>query len=470
MHAGSLSRRTFVQTVGMAAGYVLLNPRTAKGAMHGAQSVAEPDVRLEIGPFVLEASPKHRIRTVAYNGQVPGPLLRMRQGRTLTIEVKNSSDAPEIVHWHGLTLPSDVDGAMEEGSPMIAPGATARVSFAADPPGFRWFHTHTFAGRNLNRGQYTGLHGFLMVEPRAGAGGGYDREFFLALHDWNGHMEGSDDGFMSPAYDVSTINGKMLGAGEPLKVKQGERVLLHILNSSPTEVHWVALAGHRFRVVALDGNAVPQVKEVEMLRLAPAERVSAEVEMSAPGVWVLGEVRRHVQAAGMGIVVEYAGATGKPVWNQPEELVWDYGRFAETGEPGRRDEAAMHGAQGGPVQRIELTFDSKFQGHGAEELWRINGKSYPKTDEPVLKQGQRYRLAMQNLSMDDHPIHLHRHTFELKSLEGQAMAGVMKDVVLVKARTTAEVEFVAGNPGRTLFHCHQQDHMDRGFMMVFRYG
>jgi FtsP/CotA-like multicopper oxidase with cupredoxin domain len=451
MHAGSLSRRTFVQTVGMA----LLSRQIA--------GTAEPDIRLEIAPFVLEASPKHRIRTVAYNGQVPGPLLRMRQGRTLTIEVKNSSDAPEIVHWHGLTLPSDVDGAMEEGSPMIAPGATARVSFAADPPGFRWFHTHTFAGRNLNRGQYTGLHGFLMVEPRAGAGGGYYREFFLALHDWNGHMEGSDDGFMSPAYDVSTINGKMLGAGEPLKVKQGERVLLHILNSSPTEVHWVALAGHRFRVVALDGNAVPQPKEVEMLRLAPAERVSAEVEMSAPGVWVLGEVRRHVQAAGMGIVVEYAGATGKPVWNQPEELVWDYANFAGAG-------AGAGAADGGQAQRIELKFDSKFEGHGAEELWRINGKSYPKTDEPVLKQGQRYRLAMQNLSMDDHPIHLHRHTFELKSLEGQAMAGVMKDVVLVKAKTTAEVEFVAGNPGRTLFHCHQQDHMDRGFMMVLRYG
>ncbi len=100
----------------------------------------------------------------------------------------------------------------------------------------------------------------------------------------------------------------------------------------------------------------------------------------------------------------------------------------------------------------------------------INGKSYPKTDEPVLERGGRYRLVLKNLSMDDHPLHLHRHTFEVKSLEGMAMAGLMKDVVLVKAKTTAEVEFVAAHPGRTLFHCHQQDHMDRGFMMVFRYG
>jgi FtsP/CotA-like multicopper oxidase with cupredoxin domain len=471
MHGSRLSRRRFVQTAGLAAGSVLLHPRNAQAGLQGVPpDVGEPDLRLEIAPFTLEASPRHRIRTVAYNGQIPGPLLRMRQGRVQSIEVKNSTGEPEIVHWHGLFLPSEVDGAMEEGSPMIAAGATARMSFAPDPPGFRWFHTHVFAGKNLNRGQYTGLHGFLMVDPREGAPGGYDREFFLALHDWNGHFEGSDDGFMSPAYDVSTINGKMLGNGEPLQVKAGERVLLHVLNSSPTEVHWVALAGHRLRVVALDGNAVPRPQVVEMLRLAPAERVSVEVEMNKPGVWVLGEVRKHVHAAGMGIVVEYAGAKGKPVWNQPEELAWDYGKFAGSGEPTHRDEAAMHGAQGGQAQRIELAFESKFQGHGAEELWMINGKSYPKTDEPVLERGGRYRLVLKNLSMDDHPLHLHRHTFEVKSLEGMAMAGLMKDVVLVKAKTTAEVEFVAAHPGRTLFHCHQQDHMDRGFMMVFRYG
>ena len=87
----------------------------------------------------------------------------------------------------------------------------------------------------------------------------------------------------------------------------------------------------------------------------------------------------------------------------------------------------------------------------------------------VLTQGRRYRLMLKNLSMDDHPLHLHRHTMEVKSVDGTEMRGLMKDVVLVKARTTAEVEFVADHPGRTLFHCHQQDHMDRGFMMVFRY-
>jgi FtsP/CotA-like multicopper oxidase with cupredoxin domain len=164
----------------------------------------------------------------------------------------------------------------------------------------------------------------------------------------------------------------------------------------------------------------------------------------------------------MGIIIEYGGASGKPVWTQPESLIWNYRQFAAPEETQ---------TSGDEPTRIELVFDSRFQGHGNEELWRINGKSYPHTDEPSLKAGQRYRLVMKNESMDDHPMHLHRHTFEIRQMDGSPeIRRLRKDVVLVPAKTTAEVEFLANNPGRTLFHCHQQDHMDRGFMMVFRYA
>ncbi len=447
-----LTRRAFGKLSALTTAAELLRPARA--------AAAPPDFILEIAPCLLEVSPKHKIQTVAYNGQIPGPLFRMREGRAVTVEIRNRSADPEVVHWHGLFLPSDIDGATEEGTPLIAPGASTRYSFTPEPAGFRWYHTHTFAGKNLRKAQYGGQHGFLMVD-RAGDPGRFDQEIFLALHDWEGRDMTSDDGSMNPVYDVSTINGKMLGFGEPLRVKQGQRALLHILNSSPTEVHWVALTGHRFQVLALDGNPVPTPQTVDMLRLAPAERVDALVEMNAPGVWVLGEVRKHVQAAGMGIVIEYAGATGKPIWNQPEALVWNYHPFASS-----------HPAQASAdATRIELVFDSKFQGHGNEELWRINGQSYPHTAEPVLTQGQRYRLVLKNESMDDHPMHLHRHQFEVRTVDGSPeMSGLIKDVVLVPTRTTAEIEFTASHPGRTLFHCHQQNHMDRGFMMVFKYA
>ena len=423
------------------------------------------DVNLEIAPYTLEPGGKKRIQTIAYNGQVPGPLLRLRQGREVSVAITNRTSEPEVVHWHGLTLPSEIDGAMEEGTPMIAPGATTRFRMTPDPAGFRWYHTHTFAGKDLRKAQYGGQHGFLLIEP-ANDPGRYDQEIFLALHDWEGRDMASDDGSMNPTYEISTINGKMLGSGDPIKVKQGQHVLLHLLNSSPTEVHWIALAGHRFQVVALDGNDVPKPQTVDQLRLAPAERVSAQVEMNAPGTWVLGEIRKHVQAAGMGIVFEYEGAAStKPKWNQPTELVWNYHQFAATSTDATT------------ATPITLSFTSKFLGHGSEEQWLINGKSYPQTDEPVLERGKRYRLILKNDSMDDHPLHLHRHRFEVRRVSPDSgkgavsnLSGLLKDVLLVPSKTTAEVEFTADNPGRTLFHCHQQNHMDRGFMMVFRYA
>lgn len=445
-----VSRRELLKLSGM----------TVASAALGGQvpQIARADYSIDIAAYVLEAGPRRNIKTIAYNSQIPGPLLRLREDQPVTIDVTNHTAGSEVVHWHGLFLPAQVDGAIEEGTPAIPAGGQARYTFTPRPGGFRWYHTHTFAGRDLHKGQYTGQHGFLVVEPRDHPGR-YDQEIFLALHDWGSELLASADGSMDPAYEVSTINGRVLGFGEPLRVKTGQRVLFQILNSSPTEVHWLALAGHSFKVIALDGNEVPQPQMVPMIRLAPAERVSALVEMNHPGAWVLGEVRKHIMAAGMGIAVEYAGSSGKPRWEQPDSLSWDYSQFAATG-PASPSEAIT----------LPLVFASKFAGHGAMDRWTINGKSFPETAGPVLTAGQRYRLSFINHSTNDHPVHLHRHSFELRRLPGHPeIHGIVKDTVLVDAHTVVEVEFTANNPGPTLFHCHQQNHMDAGFMMLLHY-
>jgi len=114
------------------------------------------------------------------------------------------------------------------------------------------------------------------------------------------------------------------------------------------------------------------------------------------------------------------------------------------------------------------------------EAWTINGKSYPDCSIAPLQGGRRYRLQLINRSADDHPIHLHRHSFELRALgvpiggrakaAAQEIRGIIKDVVLVDAGTQTDIEFTANHPGATLFHCHQQDHMDLGFMMLIQYA
>ncbi|HEY6412100.1 MAG TPA: multicopper oxidase family protein [Edaphobacter sp.] len=444
-----MTRRQMVGLSGMA----------VAGAALAGRAEGAADYSIEIAPCALEIAPRKVIKTTAYNGKAPGPLLRLKEGRPVMIDVSNRTGAEEMLHWHGLFLPSDVDGAMEQGTPPLIAGGSRRFAFTPRPSGLRWYHSHVFAGKDLGRGLYSGQHGFLYVEPKTDAGR-YDREEFVALQDWSGHLMASDDGSMNVGYEVSTINGKVLGFGEPIRVKQGERLMLHLLNASATDVHWITMAGHVFEVVALDGNAVPRPAKIPMLRLSPAERVSVVVTMDNPGVWVMGEVRKSVMRAGMGIVVEYAGSAGQPVWQQPNDLLWDYVQFGEEGEV-QKDETA--------VTEIPLVFESKFAGHGAMDKWMINGRSYPKTESPVLKEGQRYRLAMENKSLDDHPVHLHRHSFELKRLDKSSTHGIVKDTVLVKAGTKVDVEFTANDPGLSLFHCHQQDHMDMGFMMLFRY-
>ncbi|WP_246374416.1 multicopper oxidase domain-containing protein [Gluconacetobacter tumulicola] len=117
------------------------------------------DHTLRIAPGLVELTPDRIISTTLYNDQFPGPLLRLTAGKRVVIDIFNDTDTPELVHWHGQMIPSDVDGAAEEGTPIIPPHGMRRVAFLPRPAGFRFYHTHVTAGGDLNRGTYTGQVG-----------------------------------------------------------------------------------------------------------------------------------------------------------------------------------------------------------------------------------------------------------------------------------------------------------------------
>ena len=170
---------------------------------------------------------------------MPGPLLRFREGQPVTIDVTNNTGIEDIVHWHGLYLPALADGAMEEGSPMIAPGGTQRSSFTAKPSGTRWYHSHNVAGTDLTRSLYSGMYGFFVIDP-ASDPGRYDQEILLAAHHWEPRWVSMQDIRKGPPpdnglevlYGSASLNDKMLGHGEPIRVRQGQRVLFRLLNAS----------------------------------------------------------------------------------------------------------------------------------------------------------------------------------------------------------------------------------------------
>ena len=118
-----------------------------------------------------------------------------------------------------------------------------------------------------------------------------------------------------------------------------------------------------------------------------------------------------------------------------------------------------------PGARIPIVIEPGQNGN----LWALNGKSYPETDRIRLRGGARNRLVFDNRGTMDHPVHLHRHSFELVRLNGKPVSGIVKDVVLVPAHQTVEADVIANNPGPSLFHCHQQFHMDFGFMALMTY-
>src|ERR1700744_741727 len=177
-----MNRREFIAKSAAAAAF-----NASSSVKPGLLAQASADVRLEIAPLKMEIAPGKHVETVAYNGQVPGPLIRWPEGKPITIDVSNRSDVQEIVHWHGLWIPSLQDGAMEEGSPMIPVGGSQRYSFTPMPAGLRWYHTHTAAEHNFKRAAYTGQFGCFYIEPK-NEPGAYDQEIFLTLHDWNGYM------------------------------------------------------------------------------------------------------------------------------------------------------------------------------------------------------------------------------------------------------------------------------------------
>jgi FtsP/CotA-like multicopper oxidase with cupredoxin domain len=485
------TRREFLRTTGLAAGLLLFSPKN----IFATEAEPTPDYTVRIKAAPIEIAPNEILSTITYNGQFPGPLIRFREGREVTVDIFNETDTPEQLHWHGQIVSTDVDGAAEEGTPYIPAHGHRRIRFTPKPSGLRFYHTHNRAGADLSAGQYSGQVGPVYIEPKENPGR-YDREVFLVLKEFEPTLSRGGDmpqDFLSPSttdkvlketgessmkaslakgmphgyevgYKFFTINGRILGHGEPIRVKRGERVLFHILNGSATEIRSLALPGHTFEVIALDGNPVPNPVHVPVLWLGTAERISAIVEMNHPGVWIMGDLADDDRRHGMGIVVEYANRSGKAQWIAPPPFRWSYARFAKPGA-----------SAPAPDETFEMVFAKDNAAEDGFNRWTINEVAYPMSNQIApasfhLKQGKRYRLRMRNASDDIHPVHLHRHSFELTNLAGTPTGGVMKDVVMLGGYQQLEIDFVANNPGLTLFHCHQQLHMDFGFMTLFDYA
>jgi FtsP/CotA-like multicopper oxidase with cupredoxin domain len=465
-----MTRRGFLgalaaSTAGLAIPRALAASRTLRGA--------EVALRIESGR--IEIAPGRYIDTTFYNGDLDCGVLRLPSRLPVSMTVWNRTGGEEFVHWHGMSVPVEMDGTYEEGSTAVASEQTMRYVLPAQRQSFCYVHSHAMTEHSLEGGPYSGQYLPVVIGDSHRVGLAVDQEVFLTSHEWlpqyvnrdgmeraaeamhhlrvddesEEQEEGAGEGGWEIEYKAATLNGKVLGAAEPVRVKAGERILFHVLNASATEPLSLHLPGHRFHVVALDGYSVPRPASVEVLCLGVGERASVVVVMDTPGIWVLGAVDDDVRGKGLGVVVEYASAMGKPLWSAPYKPAetCDYRMFATP---------AVVSA---PQKNLSFRLERRPLNHHGFEQWAMVADNENHAD---LRQGERVRIHLQNVTDEAHPMHLHRYGFELVRYRGHAMRGLKKDTVVVPPYAAVELDVTPGQPGAALFHCHNQMHMDCG--------
>ena len=460
-------------------------------------AAAAADVRemlLETRQVKWELAPGKSIDAMAYNGRIPGPEIRVKEGERVRVVLKNSLGEPTTIHWHGVDVPNSMDGVPGITQQPVPPGGTFVYEFEARPAGTRWYHTHFQEHRQMD----LGLVAPLIIEPAGPEPFRFDREYTLVLDDWatgtgpalpstregvaggrgemGGMMSGMRGGMMGrgmggmmgggsqnmPTYDTMTINGKAYPATEPLRVRKGERVRLRLINASADHTHVMRLSGHPLRVTHTDGNPLVEAVAVDAVPIAPSERYDVLLNADRPGAWWLHCTQPGHAAAGERVLVTYDGREARKPEAVTEGIaglhLWHY-----TLGQGRD----VLPAASGTVRSFSQALSGGMMGSDA---WTINGKQYPSTDPIAVKRGERVRVRLGNMSMEAHPMHLHGQSFAVVAVNGQRLAHpLVKDSVDVEAHMGAvDIEFAAHNPGDWFFHCHKPMHMEGGMITLVK--
>lgn len=420
---------------------------------------------------------------LAFNGAVPGNVLRVTHGQRVRVLFRNRTGKPSTIHWHGMILPNAMDGVENVTQAPVPNGGSFTYEFTPNPPGTRWYHDH------IAPGAMSGLFGMFIVEDPGDERA--DAEFALVFHDVPrmktvaAAMQGTSSAPMtdpigSPemqqmrmsdtmgdevAYQAHCVNGKAYPQTKPLVVKVGDRVRLRVLNANPTQTRYVRLAGHRLRVTHADGNLLPSPVEVDALRIGVGERYDAWFEVTRPGAWLLQGLSSDPLAFEQAVVVHTAGMENAAPQGNPQSLAGvEYFTYENAGGTARS-------SQGAPAsQNVSFVLGG---GERGSPQWTINGKTWPDTPKIHARRGERIAVRFTNKSEMDHPMHLHGHVFNLTEVNGTFLARpIPKDTALVSAHGgTLTMDFAATSPpGRWLLHCHNDIHMMDGMVteVVYR--
>lgn len=442
-----------------------------------ALALTPPAARAQSTPRILRAAPSRQslvgerypaTAVWAYDGKVPGPVLRYRQGERLRIAVENALDAETTVHFHGIRLPNAMDGVPHLTQPPIARnGGKFLYEFDLPDAGTYWYHPHLGSPEQVARG----LYGALVVEEADPPG--VDRDLVWVLSDWRLDREARNVEDFGAFMDAShagrignsvTVNGALR---ESFEVHAGERIRLRLINASNARIYGLRFDGHGPWVIALDGHPTEPHQPLEnRIVLGPAQRADLILDCSGAqgrSYPIIDDFYRRRAYRLMDVRYSEAPAIARATPPVPR-LAPNPVAHPEPGEAERHRVVFGGGMMGAmPSQR-------EHRG----QFWTVNGRPVPEHDHRhppllTLARGRSYVLELVNDTSWHHPIHLHGHVFRVLSRQGTPNPRAeWGDTVLLDADSRAEIAFVADNPGDWMFHCHVLEHQATGMMAVLR--
>jgi FtsP/CotA-like multicopper oxidase with cupredoxin domain len=458
-------------------------PRST-GEVRRDSYVPRPDAasyRFSVGATTLDPDLKKPVAGITVNGRFPGPEIRVKEGSMLRVEVRNAlKDEPTAIHWHGLLVPAGMDGVPDVANYPIPQGRTYVYEYPIRQSGTYWYHSHWGLQEQI------GLAGPFIIEP-VHEPLQVDHDVVIFIADWlhgspyaaleglkkgpKGGMDmgkgGASKGGGAPMkmdeskpdladleYDAFLINGRGTQSPWTYAARPGERIRLRLVNTGASTYFNVRLDGHPLTITHADGLAVEPVT-VDHVLMGMAECYDAVVTLSRPGSYTLHAVALDGSAQAVG-VLHTPGVAPNPNLAMP--------RFDGRALSYRDLRAvAPTTLPNGPVRALDLAL----QGDMMRYVWSINGQVYPKTDPLLIRQGERVQIDLRNETGMLHPMHLHGHFFRV--LQGAGERAPLKHTVNVNPKETVRIEFIADNPGRWIFHCHNLYHFEAGMARVFEY-
>jgi FtsP/CotA-like multicopper oxidase with cupredoxin domain len=410
-----------------------------------------------------------------YENRVPGPEIRVRQGERVRFVVRNNLPEDTTVHWHGIRLPNAMDGVPGLTQPPIRPGESFTYEFTPPDAGTFWYHPHANSLRQLGRG----LAGALIVEEPTPVS--VDRDLVWVLSDWRltsdaqiapGFGNAMEAAMSGRVGNTVTLNGAVT---DEVRVRAGERVRLRLVNSSLARIMALRFEDHRPVIVAIDGQPCdPHGPDGGRVLLGPAMRIDLVIDMQGePGqrYQVIDDFYEGLSYWLTKLVYEDKPPLRTRPLEQPLSLPRNPLPEPDLAVAERHELRLQGGMMGGGA----MTGMGGMRGmsHGAS--WAINGMSMTGDGHAgmppllTLQLGRSYVVTIRNETAWRHPMHLHGFSFRVLSRNGSAVPHRQwADTVLVPPRESAEIAFVADNPGDWMLHCHVTDHQVSGMMTVLR--